>query len=757
MLSPAFRFLCPAAGLAVLFLLVRLHAFTLGRRVTAAGLSAYAAAVAAALFLAAGLGNLLARRRNNSPDDADGVPSPSVSPFLSLLAGILLFGSIATAWQTHTDSFFQPGWCLPPRGGFSAALLNPALFLPGLAALFAFLRAWRGPRGLRFLRGLFPVALLLSSSVALFRLARLTRSLAFWNDDHASFLFRFLECAAVFPHFASYVPFWNGGVENSVIVTSGIRGLWLPFLPVWHLLGPLRAQFLVYGGLFFLLVPAATRAAGRRAGLDRTGATLFAGLVLWSSATFFGWTFETGTAGATAAAMWLPASLASALALASGRDASRGTLALWGATTFLVAQWPPMAGFLLVEALFVLWHLPRLDRRDRWRIFAVSALLLLLLLPTARAVLRSKSVLAYALSAPPAAASAATRTSLAALPAKAWEQFLFLTRNLAKSASPVLVFCGICGLFAATPRPARRLAVSSIAAGIALYAGAWAWKANLQTYRLVIPSFLVLAFPAAHFALAVLRAPAPSGRFRPLPQAVLAGLAAALILGACLEGPTIAARAARKGIGARDDVLRAAERLRALVPEGGRVLFAGKAAHAFGGGHLAPLPWLAGREMFACDYYGFPPGTAPNDCPPKDRRPPGKNGDWEYMRLHGVTHCIAHDPKKIASFRNRPDKFREVETLKIAACPDEVVFEVLGAEGGALAKGRGKVRATFNRIDVAPEPGERELVLRYAWSDWLSVPSPARIAPAPQENGDTFIALEPGGLAHVPIRYRPGF
>ena len=758
MLSQALRFLSAAAALAVLFLLVRLHAFTPGRHATAAGLATYAAAFASALFLAAALGNALARRRRAPPPTADGAPSPSLPPRIVLLSLLLLFGSLATAWQTHTNSFFQTGWCLPPRGGVAAALQNPALFLPPLAVLFAFLRAWRGARGLPFLRVLVPAAVLLSASAALFRLAHLTRGLAFYNDDHASFLFRFLECAAIFPHFASYVPFWNGGVENSVIVTSGIRGLWLPFFPLWQLLGPLRAQFPAYGGLFFLAVPAATWAAGRRAGLDRAGAALFAGLVLWSSVTFFGWTFATGTAGATAAAMWLPASLASAYALVSPRGGAggRGTLALWGATAFLVAQWPPMAGFLLVEALFMLVHLRRCERKARRDILLVSALLALLLFPTARAVLRSKSVLAYALSAP-AASAAAARPAFAAWAARAWEQFLFLSRNLAASASPLLVFGGLCGLAAASPRPARRLAAASLAAGIALYAGVWAWKANLQTYRLVIPSSLVLAFPAAHFALAALRAPLPSGRFRPLPLAVLSGLVAALFFGACLQGPAIAARAARKGLGARDDVLRAAERLRALVPEGGRLLFAGKAAHAFGGGHLAPLAWLAGREMFACDYYGFPPGTAPNDCPPKELRLPGKNGDHAYMLLHGITHCIAHDEKKIASFRKRPDLFREMETLAIAGCPDETVFAVLGSEGGVLARGRGKVRAGWGRIDVEPEAGEEELVLRYAWSDRLTVPSPARISPRVQANGETFIALEPNELAAVPIRYRPPF
>ena len=125
------------------------------------------------------------------------------------------------------------------------------------------------------------------------------------------------------------------------------------------------------------------------------------------------------------------------------------------------------------------------------------------------------------------------------------------------------------------------------------------------------------------------------------------------------------------------------------------------------------------------------------------------------MLLHGITHCVTHDAKKLASFRSRPGMFREVETLRIAACPDEVVFEVLGSTGGPLAKGRGTVKATFNRLDVVPEEGETELVLRYAWSERLTVPAPARISPCPQENGENFILLEPNGLAAVPIRYRP--
>jgi len=751
------RFLFFAAGAALLAALVSLHAFTLGRHATAAGLAAYAAVVAASLFAAAAAGRALSPAKPPSPspfrfrDALRALAAPGRWPFAA--AGVLLFGSLATAWQTHSDSFFQPGWSIPPRGGLAAAAMNPALFLPALACLFAFLHAWRGRKGLPLLPAVFSAALLASSAVALFRFAHLTKGLALYNDDHASFLFRFLECAATFPHFESYVPFWNGGVENSVLVTSGLRGLWLPFLPLWQLLGPLRAQSLVYGALFLLVVPAATWLAGRRAGLDRTGAAVFAGLVLWSSVTFFGWTFETGTAGATAAAMWLPCAFASALALTSSPRPAPGTLALWAASTFLVAQWPPMAAFLAVEGVFVLVSLPRLDRGGRIRVLLVSVLLALLMLPTALAALHAKAVLRHAFASPAAARKAAF--SFGGFCAKAWEQFLFLTRNLAKSASPLLVFGGLAGLFAATPRKARLLAAAGMLAGILCYAGVYAWKANLQTYRLVIPTFFLLAFPAARFASAALR-PADEGAGRPLARAVLAGLVAALFLGGAVEGPTLALRAARKGMGARDDVLRAAARLRELVPEDGRILFAGKTEHAFGGGHVAPLPWLTGREMFACDYYGFPAGTAPDDCPPKDLRFPGRDGDWQFMRLHGVTHLVAHDPAKIASFRKRPDCFEETETLSIAACPDEVVFRVLGSDGGALAKGRGQVRATFNRIEVRPEAGEEELVLRYAWSDRLSSPPPSRIAPAPQANGETFIALFPRGMARVPVRYRPG-
>ena len=67
------------------------------------------------------------------------------------------------------------------------------------------------------------------------------------------------------------------------------------------------------------------------------------------------------------------------------------------------------------------------------------------------------------------------------------------------------------------------------------------------------------------------------------------------------------------------------------VPENGRLLFAGRTSHAYGRGHVAYLPLLAGREMLACDYYEFPPGLAETDSPPRSaHRAPGGAQDHNH-------------------------------------------------------------------------------------------------------------------------------
>ena len=61
-------------------------------------------------------------------------------------------------------------------------------------------------------------------------------------------------------------------------------------------------------------------------------------------------------------------------------------------------------------------------------------------------------------------------------------------------------------------------------------------------------------------------------------------------------------------------------RIQENVPRQGRVLFAGPAVHAYGAGHVAPLPLFTDREMMACDFYHFSPKQVEYVYPPSAYR-----------------------------------------------------------------------------------------------------------------------------------------
>ena len=63
------------------------------------------------------------------------------------------------------------------------------------------------------------------SQVACFHgLLSTTGGEALYRTDHPSFMFRLFEFTRTFPQLVNYNPYWNGGTEHFVGVTSGIAG-----------------------------------------------------------------------------------------------------------------------------------------------------------------------------------------------------------------------------------------------------------------------------------------------------------------------------------------------------------------------------------------------------------------------------------------------------------------------------------------------------------------------------------------------------
>lgn len=654
-----------------------------------------------------------------------------------VLCGFLLLHLFSGA-VTHPWFYFLH-W-LPAQGNTGASgMCQLAL---GVAVLTPVLVVWRR-RSWRPLAVLF----LLAQAVALGFFFFATRGTPLFRIDHPSFMFRLHEFGRAFPQLVNYMPHWNAGTVHFAGTPSGVAGPGLLLWP-WLRAMPVHAMY-TYGfaALFIVGAPWLGVAAVRAAGGDRLAAFTGGLLALGVSQHYFLWTLHYGTIGAGFSAAWVAPVCALAFrALWMRRMGWRGALAL-ALCAFFLALWLPHAVILGVgltaAALAV-------GRRWTWRTIGVLAAAgagaLLLYAPWLRALLTDgHDVIAHVMA--PARGTAAAGWTWAAAGAKAAAGGRHLLDHL-KEGHPVLLFLGLGGVLAGPRRGVRRWYLPILIV-LALVTG-WSIqiKPQSQLSRMSIALFYAALVPAALLAGRLLR----SRDLRLAP--VQAFLCVVLALGA-RDVARIYINHGRAPYSILEHPVPAlVDVIRTQVPEGGRLLFAGRCVHAYGRGKVAYLPVLAGREMMASDYYGFPPGMAEYEYPPRPHRE-SLEGMLRFFELYDVTHVVTyHQRPWIEFFRGHPDQF--AETCVVPSGKYQLVmFEVRGAADRLRAR-PWRVTADFNRLQVAfeGEPPD-EVVLPYNWTPGLRAGSPARVAPHAVSGDIELIALRPMGKRAVTIRYRP--
>ena len=656
-----------------------------------------------------------------------------------LLAALAVFALSAVAW---IPNYYFISW--PIATGFSWASRKAvqAWFILLSWAAVPLFTLWR-PK--RWLPALLAAGLVAAQILCCAALLWRTGFTAPYSDDHPSFLFRISEFLGSFPWRENYVPYWNAGVVNSVITSSGVAGYALLGLPFWLAMPPHEAS--PYGLLFTFVffVPWMTYAGFRAAGLSKTGGLLGAIFALAQGPLFTLWMLRFGTVGASLAMAMLPSALAFLHAAAMRPRPSGRMLAGMVVSLFLMGQWPPMLMLAIPFGLLVLAHARRWLRSATWRPFLLAAVLVIAaLLPTLVGAFLGKEVIGHVLQNPSGEAP-----SLGAVR----RECLTTLMSVCADTNPLMLFAGLAGMWVMPWRRMRRWVVATFVFLAVLFALGPVIVPNLQLNRMGVVASCLLALPAAcnlRWALA------SRARFAPFLQATIL----ALLFCSLQNVPRYyAGRTPDPYVGTRRIVDDLASWIRANVPEDGRILFAGSAVHAYGRGHIAYLPIMTGREMMACDYYGFPRGMVEMNYPPRAFRAQ-PDGCYAFARQHGVTHVISFRNSHIACYRSEPEHFREVVTLvdrDEAANRDYVVFEVKDS-GGRFAEGRGKVHADFNRIsvDFGAEPPEMS-VIRYNWSDRLKVSAPAALEPYDAGNGVVFIGIRPNGMSRVDIRYESRF
>lgn len=607
--------------------------------------------------------------------------------------------------------------------GFGVRLRRwlPALF----AAILLGAQAWYAVAALRTLGGRVP-----------------------WGFDHPSFMFRLKEFSELFPFvIGAYNPWWNAGIEHYAGVTSGAHAFGYLNLPLLLLFDPHRIYGLALVFWFVFGFPWLGVLAVRAAGARWAGALCAGWLLCGVSRVAFIWAWHYGTMGAMTSAMMAAPVVALGYRLAVRGQGGWGTALALGLSAWLMCLWTPGVFVAAGLGLGWLWNWRCWTWRGNFRLAAAGALALALWAPYLWAAMHPASYAAAYFS------QVVDRSGPWAMLTGGANRLLIGFQEW----HPVLLWLGLGGLLA-VEREWRRW-VLPVFLVVGVLAG-WSreWSALSQLDRLIIPLAVVAAVPAGILCGRFFEEAAGAGwsRWRALPVAAVRGVVTATFLFGLLvpqwhysnRGP-----APMRALSAEMDAF--VDWIRAEVPAEGRLAFAGKMVHVFGGGNTAYLPVLTGREMMGDDYYGFPPGTAEYNYPPAYYRTSPDRYRF-FAQAYGITHWVAAQAEDQAYLRNHPEEFEFAQAFTILKNRIEVYRERETADVSRFFAGAGRVAARVNRLEVFPaDPAAERVVLRYNWREGLRCLTPgAAIEPFAVDENLVFIAVRPGGNERIDVGYR---
>jgi hypothetical protein len=654
---------------------------------------------------------------------------------------ILLAALLATGLDRQWNVLAGRGmWAAGVRSFTGTAALDF-----GLLAFFLALVAGIG--GGRFRRALpagMAVGLVLAQAVSA-RLAWpvLTAPMP-WGVDHSSFLYRLHEVRATFPALGGWSPWWNAGAEHWFGVTSGIHGWAALVSPLLVFFEPDVFEapalfFWLFIGFPWLAV-LSLRACGAR-----WSAALAGGMAILACdrATFlYAWQYGI-VGGMTTCGLTLPlvALAYRVIALRRGGTASAVALGILG---WLSCLWTPGVFTCLGLGLAALLFARSWTRRSFVQMAVAAGLALLLLLPWLWGTLGpSRGIVKYV-------AADVSRPPLAQMVRLG---FGSLGMRLLEWHPAVLAF-GLGGaLFAAHRRMRRFMApVLLFLAAVVLSA---AWKRQSQFDRVAFQMAYAAAFPAAILCGRLLSRPLPRGFGRRWAMAAAQGVTlAALVAGLRIACAHAAGTGGFPVQTASAKLLAFTDWIREHVPADGRLAFMGQMENYLGGGTVAYLPILTGREMMGDDYYTFPRGMTERDFPPRIHRSSTERL-LAYSRCYGITHWAVWHPRYVRFFDEETDHFTLATTIRDHG-PEIRVYRLLDPSPGRFQEGEGVITAWENHLLVRPaDPAAERLVLRYRWRDNLRCRTPgATIEPFNIGGGIQLITVHPNGAAEVEIGYR---
>jgi len=579
-----------------------------------------------------------------------------------------------------------------------------------------------------------PIAMALILAVVEIHCARslldATGGEAVYRDDHPSFMYRFWSFSRAFPHLAYYDPLWNAGKRVTYHLSSGLFLPTVLFLPLWRFTDVFSIYTPALIAMFMGFVPLMAAWSIWLAGGGWTAALAGAAMAVGSSQYIFLWLMHFGTVGACFAlafAMPVCALLFRIIVLGDTRVRTFVLLSMCGAA---LVTWPPAAIFCAPVGVVLVINIRRLSKKQMFGLAASGAGIAALVLPIALAIARNSD--------PARFVSEEFRTPPFS---EGLVNGLENVRSLIIRGHPLVVFCGIAGVWGLRGLSGARFWGPIFAAWLLLAGWGEMWKPQLQLVRAGIPLFYAAVVPAALWL----------ERFISLRRDELAPLKSAAVLLVLIGGLSYAKLYGNQGVTpfstmnaqTRDIV----QWIRANTPADARIAFFGSTVHAYGLGHVAMLPVLTGREMMAADYYHFSQKFTEYNYPPRRFRESG-NGLFEFAELYNVTHVLVREAKWKRVLQKCPDFFEEV--CAMGGEKGKAIFKVK-RQSQPLYKGTGRVRAGPGRIELNVDDPSQPVVLRYHWVEGMKVSLPARIEPVDAGYGVKFIGVDPRGSSRVVI------
>lgn len=665
--------------------------------------------------------------RRRLPGESPAEPDRAAAAGFVLLGFALLFLVSSAA---KFDWFYFTGWL--GRKGPPSPLQPPGPVWLVLLTALAWPLAWRPGRHTPWL---LAAALAFIVGAAAFWFGRATLGLPLYNDDHPSFIGRLWLYGQAFPRLVSYSPLWNGGIVDSAGLSTGAAIPAILLWPLWKWAPAMAVYNQAVLLLTLAIIPASAVLAIRMMGGRWTAAWAAALFSIGVSRYHLLWLFHYGTIGAncsSALVMLVGAALYRIVVLGRREPLTIATL---GLSVFLMLLWPLGLFMMAPFALAVALHARRLGVRSLAALAIGGALTAALFAYPLAVLLRHADVAGQNW----VAAGGGHRDWLALLVRGARQLHDHFLHT-----HPLLIFLGFGGAVCVAPPAMRRWSTAVLAGFVALTAWGAAVIPRLPLERMAVPLFFAAVPPAAFVTARLLET---RGRGTAILRAAILAL-----LG--LGGWTTVVRTYANMPDGGYDVIQPNVRAlaawaRTETSPGERIMIAGPTGHDYGGGHVAFLPVMLGREMVSSEYRHEQDPDIRAGSPP--HRPPGSAAEFRRItdRL-GVSHVVTMDEDWIRFLNADSGHWAYAGTIggkDIHAFHARVRPSLFTANCGTIS-------AAPNRITVTLDDPARPAVILYRWEDGLAADPPATIGPFARPGEPTRIRIEPNGSRVVTIRYR---